>query len=52
MYETSHGDQPTSMDVDHRTPIVRGGRNDAVNLRAVSRGSNRSFRRTRSARMK
>ena len=52
MYETSHGDQPSSMDVDHRTPLIRGGRNDASNLRVVSRGSNRSFRRTRSARMK
>ena len=52
MYETSHGDQPSSMDVDHRTPLIRGGRNDASNLRAVSRKKNRSFARTKRAGMR
>ena len=52
MYEKTHGDVPSNMDVDHRTPIVRGGRNDPSNLHSISRGRNRSFSRTKSARMK
>ena len=51
-YEKTHGNVPSNMDVDHRTPIVRGGGNGDANLRAISRRSNRSFGRTRRARMK
>ena len=40
------------MDVDHKTPIVKGGGNGVGNLRAVPKSQNRSFARTKSARMK
>jgi hypothetical protein len=40
------------MDVDHRTPIAKGGGNGAGNLHAVPKSANRSFARTKSARMK
>ena len=39
-------------DVDHARPIIRGGRNSDANLRVRSQRVNRSFPRTRSARMK
>jgi hypothetical protein len=39
-------------DVDHRTPIVKGGGNGAGNLRVVPASQNRSFARTKSAGMK
>jgi hypothetical protein len=39
-------------DVDHRTPIAKGGGNGSGNLRAVPKGQNRSFARTRNAGMK
>lgn len=32
-------------DVDHRTPLSRGGSNSDSNLRVVSRSANRGFRR-------
>lgn len=32
-------------DVDHKTPLSKGGTNSSSNLRVVSRGSNRSFSR-------
>ena len=38
-------------DVDHKRPIVKGGGNGGSNLRVRARSSNRSFKRTRSARM-
>jgi hypothetical protein len=41
-----------SLDVDHKTPIVKGGGNGSGNLRAVPKSENRSFARTKSARMK
>lgn len=40
------------MDVDHKLPIVRGGDNSRSNLRVRTDNANRSFRRTRTARMK
>ena len=40
------------MDVDHRTPIAKGGGNGSGNLRAVPKSKNRSFARTRTAGMK
>jgi hypothetical protein len=39
-------------DVDHKTPIVKGGGNGTGNLRAIPKSANRSFARTRSAGMK
>ena len=39
-------------DVDHRTPLVKGGGNGTGNLRAIPKSANRSFARTRSAGMK
>ena len=39
-------------DVDHKRPIARGGSNDRSNLRVTSKSENRSFARTKSARMK
>ncbi len=39
-------------DVDHKTPIAKGGGNGNGNLRAVPKSKNRSFARTKSARMK
>ncbi len=39
-------------DVDHKTPMAKGGGNGKGNLRAVPKSANRSFARTRSAGMK
>jgi hypothetical protein len=39
-------------DVDHKTPIAKGGGNGKGNLRAVPASSNRSFPRTKGARMR
>lgn len=39
-------------DVDHKKPLAKGGSNDISNLRVRSPSQNRSFARTRSARMK
>jgi hypothetical protein len=39
-------------DVDHKTPIAKGGGNGASNLRVVPKSVNRSFARTRNAGMK
>jgi hypothetical protein len=39
-------------DVDHKTPISKGGGNGKGNLRAQSPGKNRSFARTKSGAIK
>lgn len=39
-------------DVDHKTPLVKGGGNGSGNLRVVSASANRSFPRTKRAGMK
>lgn len=39
-------------DIDHKTPISRGGGNTSGNLRAVNKSANRSFARTKAGRMK
>ena len=39
-------------DVNHKTPIVKGGGNARGNLNVQSKSANRSFPRTRGARMK
>lgn len=40
------------MDVDHKKPIVKGGSNSRSNLRVQTDNANRSFKRTKGARMK
>lgn len=52
MYEKEHGDLPSSVDVDHKRPLAKGGTTKMGNLRAVPASKNRSFPRTKSARMK
>lgn len=48
--KASKGD---NMDVDHANPIALGGaKHDLSNLRVVPKGTNRSFARTKTARMK
>jgi len=39
-------------DVHHIKPIAKGGRNTPGNTKTVSRSANRSFARTKTARMK
>lgn len=39
-------------DVDHKRPMAKGGSNDRSNLRVTNKSDNRSFARTKSARMK
>lgn len=39
-------------DVDHKKPLTKGGSNVRGNWSVKSKSSNRSFKRTRSARMK
>jgi hypothetical protein len=51
-FEAEYGNLPTGVDVDHRQPLSKGGSNGDRNLRALSASRNRSFPRTRKARMK
>lgn len=46
-YEKAHGDLPSTVDVDHKKPIDKGGTNKASNLRAVPQSQNTSFARTK-----
>lgn len=39
-------------DVDHKKPLSKGGSNGRSNLRAVSASKNRSYARTKKAKMK
>jgi len=39
-------------DVDHKKPMAKGGGNGRSNLRVKSKSANRSFARTKSAKMK
>lgn len=52
MYEAAHGDLPTNVDVDHKKPLAKGGTTKLSNLRAEPASKNRSFARTKSAKMK
>ena len=47
--EVSKGD---GKDVDHKTPIAKGGSNDRSNLAVKPKSKNRSFARTTKAKMK
>lgn len=52
-YVEAHGKNSVAgKDVDHRRPLVKGGSNNVSNLRAISPSSNRSFRRTKHAKMR
>ena len=51
-YEKVHGDLPSNVDVDHKKPMAKGGKTTMSNLRAVPASKNRSFARTKTARMK
>lgn len=50
-YEKKHGDLPSNVDVDHKKPIAKGGSKGMGNLRAVPQSKNRSFKRTKKAKM-
>lgn len=39
-------------DVDHKKPLAKGGTNSRSNLRVTSKSANRSFARTKGAKMK
>lgn len=52
MYEKAHGDLPSNVDVDHTKPLAKGGATKLSNLRARPAGANRSFARTKTAKMK
>ena len=47
-YEKKHGDLPRDVDVDHKTPIKRGGTNASGNLQATSQKENRGWRKGKS----
>jgi len=52
-YENANGELPAGVDVDHKRPLAKGGAPTALkNLRAVPAAKNRSFARTKTARMK
>ena len=51
-YEKAHGNLPSNVDVDHKKPLAKGGATTLSNLRAVPASENRSFARTKTARMK
>lgn len=40
------------LDVDHRKPLIKGGGTGLSNLRVISEHANRSFKRTKKAKMK
>lgn len=46
-YEKTHGNLPSTVDVDHKKPLDKGGSNGASNLRAVPQSQNTSFARTK-----
>lgn len=43
-YEKKHGDLPSTVDVDHKTPQDKGGTNAPSNLRATTQKTNRGWR--------
>ena len=46
-YEKANGNLPSTVDVDHKKPLDKGGTNHASNLRAVPQTKNTSFARTK-----
>lgn len=52
-YAKAHGKNSVAgKDVDHKRPLAKGGSNNVSNLRAVSPRTNRSFGRTKHAKMR
>jgi 5-methylcytosine-specific restriction endonuclease McrA len=47
-YEKKHGDLPSNVDVNHRTPLKKGGSNSMSNLEATSQKDNRGWRKGQS----
>jgi hypothetical protein len=45
-YEKANGDLPSTVDVDHKRALSRGGTSAMSNLQAINRSTNRSFART------
>lgn len=46
-YERIFGDQPASVDIDHKQMLKDGGSNTRGNLRAVGQTANRGWRRNK-----
>jgi 5-methylcytosine-specific restriction endonuclease McrA len=44
-YEKKHGDLPSSVHVDHKTPLKKGGSNSSSNLRAIPADRNAGWRK-------
>jgi len=51
-YEKAHGDLPSTVDVDHKKAMSKGGTSKLSNLRAVPQSANTSFARTKTGAMK
>lgn len=51
-YEKSNGDLPSTVDVDHKKALSKGGTSKASNLRAAPQSENTSFARTKTGAMK
>lgn len=51
-YEKAHGDLPSSMDLDHKKPLSKGGSTALSNVRPLPKSKNRSFARTQTGAMK
>jgi hypothetical protein len=51
-YEKAHGDLPSTVDVDHKKAMSKGGTSKLGNLRAVPQSANTSFARTKTGAMK
>jgi hypothetical protein len=51
-YEKANGVLPDSVDVDHKKALSKGGTSSVGNLQAATRGTNRSFSRTKTGAMK
>lgn len=51
-YEKANGNLPSTVDVDHKKAMSKGGTSKASNLRAVPQEENTSFARTKTSAMK
>jgi 5-methylcytosine-specific restriction endonuclease McrA len=51
-YEKANGDLPSTVDVDHKKALSKGGSSSMRNLRASPQSENTSFSRTKTGDMK
>lgn len=51
-YEKVHGDLPSTVDLDHKKPLSKGGSTKLSNVRPTTQSKNRSFARTPTGAMK